>query len=398
MSFTLEPEFWFRHDHVHFEQLVRLADGDLDSTTLEIIEVHTTVCETCREDINSFLAFRKRCAREMEVSYGPTAHAPTQDGISWFPSRRSFGWKPAYAIATVVLVAVAILIVAMVLQRRSQLLEAKKNEPPQINALPSPTPTSGLARLPSPSALPTSPSPASISSPTVMDHSAAVAVLKDSRGEVTVDENGRVTGLDEIPSLSRQEIAQAVLLERMGTPEVLKSLAGQESNLRGSNNGGQSFRLLYPAASVIIDDKPVFKWESLAGTSGYRVYVLDLKGNEVARSEELSPTQTQWTPKTSLKRGEIFSWVVTGVVEGKEIVSPAASAPEMKFAVLSTKDAQELNQLKRARSHLALGVFYARVGLLREAEREFQQLVQLNPESQLPRKLLRSVRPKRDSK
>jgi hypothetical protein len=38
--------------------------------------------------------------------------------------------------------------------------------------------------------------------------------------------------------------------------------------------------------------------------------------------------------------------------------------------------------------HLALGIFYVRVGLLTEAEREFQKLIQLNSQSELPRKLL----------
>jgi hypothetical protein len=52
----------------------------------------------------------------------------------------------------------------------------------------------------------------------------------------------------------------------------------------------------------------------------------------------------------------------------------------------------ELNQLKKSDSHLALGIFYARVGLVTESEREFQKLVQLNPQSELPRRLLQSVR------
>ncbi len=83
---------------------------------------------------------------------------------------------------------------------------------------------------------------------------------------------------------------------------------------------------------------------------------------------------------------------VTALVDGKEIVSPSASAPEVKFAILSSNDWNELNQLKKSNSHLALGVFYARVGLVTEAEREFQKLIQLNPQSELSRKLLQSVR------
>jgi lipopolysaccharide biosynthesis regulator YciM len=83
---------------------------------------------------------------------------------------------------------------------------------------------------------------------------------------------------------------------------------------------------------------------------------------------------------------------VIALVDGKKVISPSASAPETKFAVLSAADLQELTRLKKSKSHLALGVFYARAGLLNEAEREFQNLVKLNPQSELPRKLLRSVR------
>jgi hypothetical protein len=83
---------------------------------------------------------------------------------------------------------------------------------------------------------------------------------------------------------------------------------------------------------------------------------------------------------------------VTAVVDGKEIVSPSPAAPEMKFQILSAKSLKELNQLKRTRSHLALGVFYARVGMLTEAEHHLAQVARLNPSSSVSRNLLRSVR------
>ena len=392
ISFTLAPEFWFRHDHVDFEQLVAMAEGTLDSTTREIIDVHLKICGTCSEDVRSFFAFRKQSARDMEISYGPSSHASTRESISGLPWWQSFGWRPAYTVAAVALAAVVLVVVAMVIKRRSETLQAKKNEPSQISVVASPTPTNNNhASLPSPPSPEPSRSSDAAPSPTI-DNSAAVAVLKDGLGEVTLDKSGQVAGLDEISSISRQEIAQALLTERIEEPEVLKTLGGGESNLRGSNNTARTIKLLYPTRRVIIEDRPMCRWESLAGASSYKVYVLDSRGNAIVTSEELAPTETKWTIKASLKRGEVFSWVVTAVVDGKEIVSPAASAPEMKFAVLSTKDAQELTRLKKTGSHLALGVFYARAGLLSEAEREFQQLVRLNPQSQLPRKLLRSVR------
>ena len=58
-AFSLAPEFWFRHDHLDFDQLVALADENLDQCTRGIIDAHLTTCETCREDVRSFLAFRR---------------------------------------------------------------------------------------------------------------------------------------------------------------------------------------------------------------------------------------------------------------------------------------------------------------------------------------------------
>ena len=64
---------------------------------------------------------------------------------------------------------------------------------------------------------------------------------------------------------------------------------------------------------------------------------------------------------------------------------------KMKFKILSANSAQELEQLKRVRSHLALGVFYAHEGLVGEAEREFQILVRENPRTPALKKLLSQI-------
>ena len=377
-SFTLDPEFWFRDDHVDFDLLVGLADETLDQDTQEIIGIHLKTCETCREDVRSFLAFRKASAGEMNVSYARPDYESIQNLAPAAPWWRGLT-RPSYAIAAVVLLAFAVLIGVIALNKRSGPLEASNKD--QANT--------GAERNPDVSP---SRSPDTVSTPSSADDSAQVAKLNDGGGEVTIDKSGRVTGLDNVSETSRQYIARAALSEQIQPADVLRRLSGQQSGLRGDGNNGKAFKLLYPSRRVVTEDKPTFKWESLSGVTSYRVYVLDANGNQVAQSEELSPTQTQWKPPTPLRRGQIFSWVVTALIDGKEIVSPSASAPEVKFAILSGNDLNEWNQLKKSDSHLALGVFYARVGLVTEAEREFQKLIQLNPQSELPRKLLQSVR------
>jgi hypothetical protein len=87
----------------------------------------------------------------------------------------------------------------------------------------------------------------------------------------------------------------------------------------------------------------------------------------------------------------VFQWVVIAVVNDKEIIAPAPAEPEMRFAVLSATDKKELDTLNASHSNLARGVFLARTGLVAEAQIEFERLVQQNPYSELPRKLLKSV-------
>jgi hypothetical protein len=378
LNFSLEPEFWFRNDHLDFDDLVGLADNTFDEETLEIVNIHLNTCETCREDVRSFIAFRDATAHEMDISYGPPEYQPMHQtgSVLWWQRLHS---RPMYAVAAIVLLAVAVLIGVVALNRRSGPLEAIKQD--QTN--------SGVEWG---SNISPSPAPSVTSSPESVDDSVKIATLKDGAGEVTIDKNGRITGLDKLSENSRQYVARAALSERIEPAEVLRRLSGEESGLRGNDNAGQGFRLLYPVQNVVIDERPVFRWKSLPNASSYQVYVLDANGKQVSQSEELPPSQTKWKAPVRLRRGHVFSWVVTALVAGKKVGSPSASAPEVKFAVLATVDFQELVRLKRSNSHLALGVFYARAGLRDEAERELQTLVKLNPQSELPRKLLESVR------
>jgi hypothetical protein len=370
-NFTLEPEFWFRNEHLDFDQLVGLAENTFDEETREIINIHLSTCESCREDVRSFLAFREATAGEINVSYGPTYY-DLNDAIRGAPWWQHLQRRPVSAVAVIVLVTIAVLIGVIALSRRSAPLQANNQEQTNRDSERSPS----ISPTPVPS----------------MEDSAKVAILKDAGGEVTIDKDGRITGLDEVSENSRQYVARSALSEQIVPSDVLRRLSGEQSSLRSSDDGPPGFRLLYPVRRVVTEARPVFRWENLPGVSSYRVYVLDQDGNQVTQSEELPPTQRLWKAPVPLRRGQILSWVVTAMMDGNKVVSPSASAPEIKFAVLSTADFQELNHLKKSNSHLALGVFYARVGLLNEAEREFEGLVELNPQSELPLKLLQSVR------
>lgn len=388
IAFTLAPDFWFQYDHIDFDQLVGIAEKNLDDLQQEIVDIHLRACEKCREDVRSFLEFRQKTAQEMRVSYAGIRSESVRlarPSINWWP-------KPALAAAALLLVITAVVLVATLLRRRDTSIEAKKNEPSQISATPSPTPSNSVNAFNPPIASGTElPQPRRGVSPNATNTPTTLASLNDESGDIHLDRDRQITGLDSLPDTTRREIAESVVAEKVSRPEVLNELAAGDSTLRG-NNTGPSFNLLSPERIVIVESRPIFRWQQLPGATSYRVYVGDARGHEAATSATLSPDTAEWTPPNGLNRGQIYSWSVVAVLDGKKIVSPGSSSPEMKFQILSDSSLKQLTEIKQTHSHLALGVFYSKVGLLADAEREFQKLVQLNPRSQVAAKLLRSVR------
>jgi len=404
LRFTIEPEVLLRDEHLEYEQLVGLADNTLDATDREIIDAHLSVCATCQERVRSFVTFKDELEPELRVRYGPAARQPQRKKVFWTDWWSGLAWKPAYAAAVVVIGIVLVIGVALFLKHRSDNLEAWQKQPDVKIGAPTqtPTPKSQSARnaLPTPVPVPSEQLPRRAPSPALtvrnqeglksLENVGVVAALNDERGKVTVDKAGNVSGLDEIPQNTRQEIGEALLAENIKARAKQTELGGGPIVLRGPDNS-PTFRLRSPARTVIISDRPSFEWEKLAGANSYRVSVGDLRGHEIVKSEELPADQTRWTSPTSLKRGEIYVWEVEGTIDGKKIVSPGTSAPQMKFKILSESSALELEKLKQVRSHLALGVFYAREGMVAEAEHEFQILVRDNPHSLVLKKLLKEI-------
>lgn len=380
LSFTLAPEFWLRNEHLDYEQLVEFAEGKLDATDRELIDAHLKVCPPCQEDVRGFLVFREQIAREMNISYAPVEKGSLHERLSWLSWWRGLTWKPVYSATVVVLGIVLVFGGAFLLTRRTD--DQRAQQPtPQVS--PASTPAVAI-NLQSPTASPNE-------SPTQKPITAEAVVLNDRGRTITVDKSGDVAGLDDVPAPTRNEIAQVLLSGRIDHPRVLKELSGEDSNLRGSNSA-QSFKLISPARTVIASDRPTFEWENVSGASAYTVYVNDARGHVVARSEALAPDRREWLINKPLNRGEIYGWTVAAVVDGREITSPGPSTPERKFQVLSTANLHQLNSLRKGRSNLALGLFYAKVGMIPEAGLHLQNLLRENPNSSQAKKLLIEIR------
>ena len=355
----------------------------MDLTDLELIDLHLKVCSHCQEDVRSFLAFREQIAPELEVSYAPVMPEPPRERSSGWSWWRALAWKPVYRAALVVIGIALVIGVALLLNRRSEDFHTAQTPLPQVSPA-----TAGQS--PIPYKLTHAPTVTPTESPVEKPSSAeAIVVLNDRSGTITVDKSGYVSGLDDLSSPMRDQIAKALLTERIERPAILRDLAGAESALRGSDR--QSFKLIAPTRTVIVSNRPTFRWEKVPGATSYRIYINDVRGREIAVSEELPSDSSQWVVPKALKRGELYTWTVVADVDGKEIVSPGPSSPEMKFRVLSASSLQQLNTLKKTQSHLALGVFYAREGMIAEGEREFRVVLKGNSHSMIAKKLVKQV-------
>jgi len=286
--------------------------------------------------------------------------------VAWW-NQSADRWKLAYTGAALLIISLAILAAFLFSDREPS---EKRDQ---------------VAESPSPS-IPISPSPADSAEE-------KIALLKDGERTIRFSGSGIVSGLEAFPAEMRQPISEALLAGALKRPAALGDLASGRGALKGEPAKGAPFKLLSPGRTVMSEDRPVFRWTPLDGASNYQVQVGDLNGNEAANSGPLAATITQWTPAKPLKRGMVYTWIVTATVNGEEITAPAPSEAEMRFKVLGKKEMGELAALKKQpSSHLALGIFYAREGMVAEAEREFQSLVKDNPDSSVLGKLLRSVR------
>lgn len=419
IAFNLSPEAWLKHEHLEHEQLVPYVEDRLSEAEREILDAHLRSCNRCRERYDSFLDFRKQIEPEMSVRFAPRRQPIIEDKPrpvwDWFVT----GWKPVTAFAVVAVVAGMIIATALLLRQNGageQQVAKQINTPRAIEPLPSPqVNTSDLPSLSSDENVRsiagevtkrvdanTEPVLSNArrtrtrvgrSTENPASSGNEVISLNDGQRKVVIGESGEISGLSNIPSETEQAIREVLLAQDMKRPESLASITGEKAALRGTGADEKiPFRLVSPERVVVIEDRPVFKWEPLENATSYQVHVVDANNREVATSPTLPSTTTEWTPAASLKRGVVYTWIVGAMVGNEEVTSPTGSVPEMRFKVLEAERLSELNRLKNSNSHLALGVFFARAGMIKEAEREFQVLLNDNPRSTLALKLLRTVK------
>jgi hypothetical protein len=215
-------------------------------------------------------------------------------------------------------------------------------------------------------------------------------VLNDGNQKITVDKQGKLAGLEQLPSATQQKIRAALLTGKLERSPALAQLSSRSSILLSESGNGLPFRLIGPLGLVVRSEQPTLRWHALEGAQSYQVIVTDADLNEVAASPTLN---TEWRISKPLKAGRIYSWQVSAMKDGAKITSPVLPAPQAKFKVLDRATAEVLLKAERAypESHLTLGVLYAEAGLLDDAEQQLRLFISNNPRNDIAQKLLQNV-------
>lgn len=371
--------------HLDYDQhLEPYVDGKANEIEREIVDSHVAVCSECAAELKDLLEFRQQ----------PVA-APTSDARKssrrkqWFPQ---WPWllNPAWAKAAVVASFVLITAVALwsiyptprpVEQATStptpEAQGPKKDQPPSMFYDSLPKENSNQSPQNEPKTAP----PAEKTFVTVYD----------ANGQIVLTQRGRLEGVDDLPADLRESVERALATRQLPASPALSGWSTGAGRLRSELNLQSSFAPLAPTDVVLETDRPTFRWGVLDVAEDYTVTVYDANG-QVATSGPI--TGTEWTTPSPLERGITYSWQISALRGGERVVSPQPPLPEARFKILDQPAMSMLARLRETvgNSHLVMGVFYWKHGLLADSEREFEALSKANPKSAVVKALLANIR------
>ncbi len=318
--------------HLTPDQTAEYVDKDLSGDALQIARDHLATCERCALAVDDLRAFRNEIAPSLEREYAPATTAPSRSRFSaWWQRTVASGFRvvpiPALAAALGVLLISVTYFVMMRSQRRSMPQE-------QVAAAPSPSPVPVEVTTPSLAVSPQSePAPA------------VVAQLNDGAGVLSLDQDGKLSGADDLPPAYQNLIKKALTTHRLEKSPQLQGLTRPPSSLMSGDNQRGDFSVIEPAGNVLLTNQPRFRWSKMEGASSYIVEVYNDQFKLIASSPQL--TSQTWTADQPLTRGKVYSWQVKATKAEQEITSPRPPAPQAKFRILDQAKAKELANAKR---------------------------------------------------
>ncbi len=377
------PKTYLTDEHLDYEQLSDYLEDKLDEDEAEIVNVHIGLCLRCRKDLLSLKDFRRSIEPELRLRYA----SPTL--LNRLAEYLGLTGRPRIIIAystLITLIVMGCLVLTIHLRRNQK----------------STTDTS-LAPSPSPVTNEIPPVKSEVKKESPQLHSViedrkrntigrgepgAVVGIYDNGRWYRLDHNGNPTGLKAIPADLRADVADLLRGRSLSAPVSLNELTGPEISERGVADNQERLVLLSPLETLIEEDRPLFKWNPLKGATSYEVQIVDDEFNLVMQSPGLAATE--WSVTKPLMRDNVYMWQVIAYKAGEIIESQTRQTG--RFRIISAKKLREIESARKIiTSRLALGVYYFREGLLYNAQREFQVLVNTNPDSEIARNIFRKI-------
>lgn len=372
-TMTLSEETFHLSYDEYLEAYVEGKSNDIDR---DIVESHIAFCSTCADELRDLQEFKQQPDHVLDSDQRPVLPSPRK---RWMVSWRQPALRiPNFTTALIFAVVILAITIAVLLWTRS--LTPRSDE--QTG---NPTPADKIVVQPSPE------SQANRSDQPQEEREEPLIALDDGGVQVTMDQRGHVEGLESLPPDLRQAVERTLATRRLESTKPMVDLL-VPGKLRDKAIEQNNFLPQAPVGTVIESDRPTFRWRKVEDGHVYSVTIYDSRLRNVENSGPLEGTT--WTPSTPLKRGVTYTWQVRAVKDGTTIISPKPPAPEARFRVLDRATLTTLGNLKRVhgKSHLAMGVFYWKHGLIDEAEREFEALVSANRQSRVAAQLLASLR------
>jgi hypothetical protein len=347
--------------HLSPAELKSYVAGSSTKADQIICESHVDICEPCDQALRRLSTAQPHPAFQLMRRWSPSAFL-----------------TPVRLAAVVALIGLLTL-TALVWRQRSSRPDARQSVNNGAPATPGQPPPHSAAATPQPG------------NEVVSSNPAVIANLEDNGRDIRLDQEGKLTGLEGFDESSQKMVKAALAGEGLAKPNVLDELSSPPIKLMGEPASETAFQLIGPISQVITQHRPALSWRPLRGATSYVVGVFDTNFNLVAHSPSLSTTR--WTVDVPLQRGQIYSWEVTATKDGKEVKAPVAPDPSAQFKLIEADKLNALAKLKQQKpvSHLALGLMYARFGLVSNAEAEFRKVLSENPDSAVAKRLLRTV-------
>ncbi|MGA9772992.1 MAG: hypothetical protein WBV94_28435 [Blastocatellia bacterium] len=356
--------------HLQGEELRAYVEGRMGELDLDYANLHLIDCGWCREEVIHYSEFTSRLGHYLSKRHAPIKQMEVRS--KYFPKFAAFpfAWNPirvAGATALMLLLISAILLWSL-LGTKPRIEESSMPVRSQEGS-------SSLAQATNTS------QPVQASRPDTKVNTEEA----NSRGSSThTYSNGGKTG--DV----RQESEASLIAENLVMPSVIKVFDRSSIMLRGDDSKSESFSVTSPYSTVISSDRPTFRWTALSGASSYVVSVYDARLNLISTSEPVA--ETQWLMPSRLKRGTLYTWVVTALKDGNKIIAPTLPA-RAEFKIIEESEQAKLNsQTKHLNSAAARGVIYARAGLLDEAEQELRAHISRYPKDGSAKRALRTVK------